>query len=141
MTLLFGSGAALNLGTNSNPASNASSIRVPNHQPRCHGSAPRSATHALVGNRSARRAHSQTTSCQLPDYLASIQRRSEFIAAAGALYADYLARQWLNSTQDEQPEIAHPGREIVKSLGLPTDDSKRNDIASRLALIAQCLAK
>lgn len=84
---------------------------------------------------------SQTTNCQLPDYLASIQRRSEFMVAAGALYASCVAKQWLNSTQDEQTDIAHLGRATAKSLGLSMEDSKRNENASRLTLIAQCLAK
>lgn len=84
---------------------------------------------------------SQRDICRLPDYLALIQRRSEFLVAAGWLYARRLARQWLNSTQDECTETAGVGHATAKSLECLVDNIKRNDKASRLALISQCLAK
>ncbi|KAG6366006.1 hypothetical protein INS49_000182 [Diaporthe citri] len=84
---------------------------------------------------------SQRDSRQLPVYLALIQRRSEFTVAAGWLYAGHLVRQWLNSTQAEGTETAVVSHATTKSLEPLVDNVKRNGKASRLALIAQCLAK
>ncbi|KAK7742937.1 hypothetical protein SLS63_000505 [Diaporthe eres] len=84
---------------------------------------------------------SQRDICRLPDYLALIQRRSEFLVAAGWLYARHLARQWLNSTQAGGTETAGVSHATARSLESLVDNIKRNDKASGLALIAQCLAK
>lgn len=84
---------------------------------------------------------SKMNSCQLPDCLALIQRRSEFMVAAGWLYAHRLARQWLNSTPNECTETALVGHATAKPLESLVDNMKRNETASRLTLIAQCLAR
>lgn len=84
---------------------------------------------------------SQRDSHQLPDYLALIQRRSEFMVAAGWLHAHHLVRQWLNSTQDECTETSGVRHATAKPLKSLVHNMKRTDKASPLALIAQCLAK